>query len=127
MITRLPAHYGDPTCASAVVAGGFVFLAHHTGDLALPGLADQTRTCLDAVRRTLEDVGAPLSSLVQVTLWVRELPSDEVREAWDVFGEVLGDQPPARMTATTGFFDPRCRVMVDGVAYLGEAPVRTAR
>ena len=121
MITRLPAHYGDPTCASAVVAGGFVFLAHHTGDLALPGLAEQTRTCLEAVRGTLERAGGGLSSLVQVTMWVRELPSDEVRAAWDVFGELLGDGPPARMTATTAFFDPRCRVMLDGVAYVGDA------
>lgn len=118
MITRLTPHYGDETCAASVRAGDLLFLAHHAGDYSEASYAHQTRTALDAVRATLEQAGGDLTSLVQVTMWVREL-TDEMRAAWDVFGECCGDQPPARMTATTDFFDPRCLVQLDGVAYLG--------
>jgi len=119
MITRIAPHYGDPTCASAVRAGDHVYLAHHVGALEDPTLAGQTRASLESLRATLADVGAPMSSLVQVTMWVRQM-GPEMREAWDVFAEFCGDEPPARMTATTDFFDARCLVQIDGVAYVGD-------
>ena len=31
MILKMPKHYGDDTCSSCVVAGDFIFLAHHGG------------------------------------------------------------------------------------------------
>ncbi|AEE44232.1 RidA family protein [Cellulomonas fimi] len=119
MITRLPSHVGDPTCASVVRAGGFLFLAHHAGGFERRDYAHQTRATLHALGETLRAAGAGFEHVVQVTLWLREY-SDETRAAWDVFGEVFGDAPPARMTATTDFFDPACLVMVDAVAYVGD-------
>lgn len=118
MITRFAPHFGDATCASAVRAGDFIYLGHHTGDLDDPTLVGQTRACLTSVCNTLSRAGAGPDSLVQVTLWVRDFGPD-MRRAWDVFGEFLGDAPPARMTATTSFFEPRCLVQIDGVAYVG--------
>lgn len=119
MITRLSPHYGDSTCASAVRAGNHVYLAHHAGDPDNPTLAGQTRASLESIRETLAQLGGDMASLVQVTMWVRAM-GPEMREAWDVFAEFCGAEPPARMTATTDFFDARCLVQIDGVAYLGE-------
>lgn len=31
MIKPMSAHYGDDTCSSCVVAGDYIFLAHHGG------------------------------------------------------------------------------------------------
>ena len=31
MIRRMPTHCGDETCSSCVVAGDYIFLAHHGG------------------------------------------------------------------------------------------------
>ncbi len=119
VITRFPSHVGDPTCASAVRAGGFLFLAHHAGGFDRREYAAQTRATLRSLGDTLASAGAGFEDVVQVTLWLREI-TDETRAAWDVFAEFFGDQPPARMTATTDFFDPACLVMVDAVAYLGD-------
>lgn len=119
MITRFPSHVGDPTCASAVRAGGFLFLAHHAGGFDRREYAEQTRATLRSLGETLTAAGAGFEDVVQVTLWVREQTA-EMRDAWDVFGEFFGDRPPARMTATTDFFDPACLVMVDAVAYVGD-------
>ena len=34
MLKRMPTHCGDDTCASCVVAGDYIFLAHHSGHKA---------------------------------------------------------------------------------------------
>ncbi len=120
MITRYPNHYDDTTCAAIVTAGGFAFLGHQAGDASEPSYAYQTRSALEATRATLAAAGLDMKSLVQITLWVRDF-TEEMRDAWDVFEEFFGDAPPARMTATTGFFDSERLVMIDGVAFIGSS------
>lgn len=118
MITRFATHVGDGTCAAAVRAGDTLYLAHHGGGFEVNDVAYQTRHALRAVGSTLDAAGATFAQVVQVTMWVREI-TPELRPAWDVFAEFFGDQPPARMTATTDFFDPACLVMLEAIAYLG--------
>jgi len=77
----------------------------------------QTRRTLQAVGATLDAAGATFAQVVQVTMWVREI-TPELRAAWDVFEEFFGDEPPARMTATTDFFEPACLVMLEAIAYV---------
>lgn len=117
-ITRLPSHVADPTCSAAVRAGDTLYLAHHAGGFDVPSYVHQTREALRALTRTLESAGASPAHVVQVTMWIREI-TPELRDAWDVFAEFFGDQPPARMTATTDFFDPVCLVQVEAIAFLG--------
>jgi len=31
MIKRMPTHCGDETCPSCVIAGDYIYLAHHAG------------------------------------------------------------------------------------------------
>ena len=37
MVKKMPTHCGDDTCSSCVIAGDYIFLAHHGGgqDLSL--------------------------------------------------------------------------------------------
>ena len=42
MIKRLPTHCGDETCPSCVVAGDYIFLAHHAGGFEKKDIAYQT-------------------------------------------------------------------------------------
>ncbi len=119
MIKRYPTHCGDDTCASCVEAGGFIYLAHHAGGFAEQNIAYQMRKTFESMQETLEQAGASLQEIVQINLYLKDIR--DLREACDVFAEYFGDQPPARMTLTTDFFDERCLLMMDGVAYKGKA------
>lgn len=113
-ITRLPTHVGDPTCAAAVVANGFVFAAHHAGGFESDDPAEQTRAALRSLADTLEKAGSSLANVVLIHLYLRTL--DRAEAVWQVFGELFPDGAPARTTTTTDFFDPSCLVQLDAVA-----------
>ncbi|GMQ58165.1 hypothetical protein AN1V17_25600 [Vallitalea sediminicola] len=115
MITRYPTHCNDKTCASCVEAGDFIFLAHHAGGFDKDDVAYQSLKTLNAMKETLNSVGASLTEIVQLNLYLKNIK--DLREACDVFYEVFGDEVPARMTLTTDFFDDRCLCMMDAIAY----------
>lgn len=117
MINRYPTHCGDDTCASCVEAGGFVYLAHHAGGFDRQDVAYQMRKTFESMQETLKQTGSSLQDLIQVNLYLKDI--HDLRAACDVFTEMFGDQPPARMTLTSEFFDDRCLLMMDGVVYKG--------
>ncbi len=116
MLQRMPPHTGDETCASCVVAGDFIFLAHHAGGFDKHDAAHQARAAFQGMQKTLEAAGASLQDMVQVTMYLRDL--DDFSAARDVFTEFFPKGgAPARMTATSDFLSDACLVMMDGVAY----------
>ena len=121
MVKRMPTHCGDGTCPSCVVAGDFIYLAHHSGGHDRKDIVHQMRAVFENMRNTLSSVGATLNDMIQVNLYMRDL--SEFRLARDVFYEYFDkDNFPARMSLTTDFIDPNCLCMMDGVAYKpGEA------
>ncbi|HCX84092.1 MAG TPA: RidA family protein [Micrococcales bacterium] len=102
--------------SAAVAAGDLVFLGLHRG--FGDDLVAQLDGAIEGVTATLSGYGVPLTSLVKVNVWLRDiadLPAMEHRfERYFPGGEY-----PARMTATTQFFDADCLVMVEGIAYRG--------
>jgi 2-iminobutanoate/2-iminopropanoate deaminase len=122
VITRMPSHCGDDTCPACGVAGEQIYLAHHAGGFEHDDVAHQLRCALQAAATTLATVDATLSDLVMLNLYLRDL--DDFRAARDVFPEFFPDGYPARMTLTTSFIDPRCRCMIDGIAYRPNAGSR---
>ncbi len=116
MLRKMPTHCGDETCSACVVAGDFIYLAHHAGGFDQPDITHQMRAIFDRMESTLHTVGATLQDLVQINLYMRDLADfDAARE---VFLEYF--QPncfPARMTLTSDFIDAECLCMMDGVAY----------
>lgn len=121
MIQRLGNHYGDDTCSACVVAGDYIFLAHHGGGQEVNDLAHQTRATLDALAHTLADVGATLDDMVQITYYIRNV--EDFRKGADVFREYFKNGAPARMTVVTEFVGENCLCQMDGLAYKPAATV----
>jgi 2-iminobutanoate/2-iminopropanoate deaminase len=101
MVRRMPTHCGDETCPSCVVAGDFIFLAHHAGGFESDGVVVQMEACFDKMKKTLESVGASLDDMVQINLFLRDI--GDFRPARDVFHKYLRNGFPARMASTTDF------------------------
>ena len=115
MIQRMANHYGDDTCSSCVVAGDYIFLAHHGGGQEVNDLAYQTRASLDSLQKTLQSVGASLDNMVQLTYYIRDV--EDFRKGADVFRDYFKNGAPARMTVVTEFVGENCLCQVDGLAY----------
>ena len=115
MIQRMTNHYGDDTCSSCVVAGDYIFLAHHGGGQEVNDLAYQTRASLDSLAGTLQSVGASLDDMVQITYYIRNV--EDFRKGADVFRDYFKNGAPARMTVVTEFVWENCLCQVDGLAY----------
>lgn len=119
MIQRMPTHCGDETCPSCVVAGDYIFLAHHAGGHDKYDVAHQTRATFESMKRTLASVSATLDDMMQIQLFLKtqrdyEADFDIARE---VFFDYFSDGFPARMTSTTEFLDDGILVMMMGIAY----------
>lgn len=116
MIKRMPTHCGDETCSSCVVAGDFIYLAHHAGGFDKQDIEHQVRITFESMRNTLASVGATLNDMVQINLYMKDL--SDFRKARDIFYEYFDkDCFPARMTLTSDFLNSDCLCMMDGVAY----------
>ena len=83
MLKKMPTHCGDDTCSSCVVAGDYIFLAHHGGGQDVNDLAHQTRAALDSMVRTLASVGATLDDVVQLNYYIKS--TEDFRKGADVF------------------------------------------
>ena len=116
MIHRMPTHCGDETCPSCVVAGDFIYLAHHAGGFEKRDIKHQMRAVFERAKQTLAQAGATLNDMVQINLYLYDLKDFD--GAVEVFREYFDkDCFPARMTSTTSFLDSECLCMIDGVAY----------
>ena len=98
MIQKMPTHCGDDTTSSCVIAGDYIFLAHHGGGQAVNDIIHQTRATLESMAHTLSTAGATLDDLVQVNFYIK-------------------NGAPARMTVVTEFVGPNCLCQMDGIAY----------
>jgi len=118
MIKRYPTNCGDATCASCVKAGDFIFLAHHAGGFDKSDVTHQARTTFERMSVSLNQAGANLKDIVQINLYLKDLK--DFSKARDVFYEVFGAEPPARMSLTTNFIEEKCLLMMDAIAYKNE-------
>ncbi|HOM01523.1 MAG TPA: RidA family protein [Acetivibrio sp.] len=83
MIKRMPTHCGDDTCSSCVVAGDYIFLAHHAGGFEKDDIEYQMEACFNSLKNTLQSVGASLDDMVQINLYLKNI--EDFRKARDVF------------------------------------------
>lgn len=116
MITRMPTHCKDDTCSSCVVAGDFIFLAHHAGGHGTDDIVYQMEASFNKLGQTLESVGATFDDMVQINLYLKNI--EDFGAARDVFYKYFKKNGfPARMATTTNFVSPSCLCMLDGIAY----------
>ena len=112
---KMPTHCGDETCASCVVAGDFIFLAHHAGGFDVIEITHQVRATFEGMKKTLASVGATLDDIAEIKLYLKS--RDDFPKARDVFKEYFKNGPPARMTIITEFLDDNCLCQMDGIVY----------
>jgi 2-iminobutanoate/2-iminopropanoate deaminase len=115
MIKRMPTNCGDETCPASVVAGDFIFLAHHAGGHEINDIVHQMNVCFNRLKNTLESVEASLDDMVQINLYLKDI--NDFRKARDVFYKYFKNGFPVRMATTTDFVSPKCLCMIDGIAY----------
>ena len=115
MLKKMPTHCGNDTCSSCVVAGDYIFLAHHGGGQDVNDLAHQTRAALDSMARTLASVGATLDDVVQLNYYIKS--TEDFRKGADIFREYFKNGAPARTTVVTEFIGANCLCQMDGIAY----------
>jgi len=115
MIKRMFTNCGDQTCPSCVVAGDYIFLAHHADGHDREDIEYQMEATFECLNETLVSVGATLEDLVQINLYLKNI--EDFRKARSVFNKYFKDDFPARTTTTTEFVNSACLCMVDGIAY----------
>ena len=113
MIRKIPFQGEDDTLSSCVVAGDFIFLAHHAGWGS--DIVEQVRTTFESIKHTLLTVNANLEDIVQLNFYIKD--TADFRKGKDVFREYFKNGAPARMTVVTEFLHDECLCQMDGIAY----------
>ncbi len=112
-----------PTFCSAVVAGDFIYVSGTLGtlpgsfDLVPGGTGPQTTQTLRNIETILADCGAQLADLVKMNVFLADMSS--FREMNAAYAEVIGDDPPARITVGRAELALGAAVEIDAVAYTG--------
>ena len=119
MIKRIPT-LSDETCPSCVVAGDYIFLAHHGGGLEVKEITHQVRAIFESIKKTLAAVNATLDNLVQLNFYIKD--TDDFDKGREVFFEYFKNGFPARMTVVTKFLDEEILCQIDGIAYKPNCP-----
>jgi 2-iminobutanoate/2-iminopropanoate deaminase len=108
-------HTGDDTHSSCVVAGDFIFLAHHGGGQDKADIEHQVRATFESMKKTLSTVGATLDDMVQLNFYIKD--TEDFNRGRDIFKEYFNNGAPARMTVVTEFLSPSILCQMDGIAY----------
>jgi enamine deaminase RidA (YjgF/YER057c/UK114 family) len=111
--------------SAAVRAGEWIHVAGTTavdGDGEIVGGDDpaaQTRETLRKIAEALHDLGATLDDVVRTRVYLTDAAD------WEAVGREHGaafaDARPAAAMLVTGLLDPRMRVEIEAVAYVGGA------
>ena len=110
----------EHTFSSCTIAGNFIFTSHIGGFLddqgnVLEGITPQTVQCFKNLKKILAAAGATLEDVVKVTVYLK-VPGD-FEEMREVYRHMIKEHYPARMTATSRFVDPRCRIQIEAIAF----------
>ena len=116
-VVRLPAF------CHAVEAGDFLFVSGTLGtmdgvlQLVDGGIAAETRQLLRNFSTILKACGASLSDIIKVQVYLADLESFQQMNG--VYVEIMGEEPPARITVGRADLVLGAAVEMDCVAYRG--------
>jgi reactive intermediate/imine deaminase len=106
--------------SAGIKANGFVFTAGqvgtdpHTGKVAGPDVASQTRQTIDNLRAVLEAGGSSLDRLVKTTVFLADLRTFDEMNA--VYRELIPEPRPGRSTVEARLARPELLVEIEGIA-----------
>jgi len=118
-----PAPFQGAPYSQAIAAGGLVFVSGQLGlvpgetTLAGKSIEEQTRQVLENVSVILEQAGSGLDRLLKTTVFLADLADFVAMNA--VYGEYVGDAPPARATVQVAGLPSGALVEIDAVALIG--------
>lgn len=107
--------------SQAVRRGNQLFLAGQggfdatSGELAGPGVREQTRQTLQNLRHVVEAAGGTMGDIVTVRVFISE--HSEFAGMNEVYGEFFNEPYPARTTVSAGL-GPGMKVEIDAIAIL---------
>jgi 2-iminobutanoate/2-iminopropanoate deaminase len=110
-----------PAFSHAVVAGDFIYVSGTLGtrpgglDLVEGGTREQTTQALRNIETILQECGAALADLVKVNVFLSDMKTFPEMNA--AYLEILGSDPPARITVGRVELALGAAVEIDAVAY----------
>ena len=114
-----------PAFCHAVVAGDFIYVSGTLGtkpnsmELVEGGTRSETAQALQNINIILEECGASLDNLVKVDVFLADMQTfSEMNEA---YLEVIGVDPPARITVGQAELALGAAVEIDAIAYKPQA------
>ncbi len=109
--------------AQAVAAGPFLFTAGQialepaTGELVGADAAAQTRQVMANLTAVLQAAGASWEDVVRTDIYLVDLA--DFAAVNDAYGESVGEEPPARVTAQVAALPKGALVEIAAVAHVG--------
>ena len=110
-----------PAFCHAVVAGDFIYVSGTLGtkpgglDLVEGGTREQTTRTLRNIETILQECGASLADLVKVNVFLSDMRTFSEMNA--AYLEIIGSDPPARITVGRADLALGAAVEIDAVAY----------
>lgn len=110
-----------PAFSHAVVAGDFIYVSGTLGtrpgglDLVEGGTREQTTQTLRNIETILQECGASLADLVKVNVFLSDMRTFPEMNA--AYLEIIGSDPPARITVGRVELALGAAVEIDAVAY----------
>jgi 2-iminobutanoate/2-iminopropanoate deaminase len=104
-------------------ANGFVFASGqvgtdpHSGQLAGPDVASQTRQAIDNLRAVLEAGGSSLDGLVKTTVFLADIRLFDAMNA--IYRELIPEPRPGRSTIEARLARPELLVEIEGIGVVG--------
>jgi 2-iminobutanoate/2-iminopropanoate deaminase len=122
VITRSDVPAPSLPFSAGIRANGFVFTSGqvgtdpHTGKLAGPDVASQTRQTIANLQAVLEAGGSSLGKLVKTTVFLADLRLFEDMNA--VYRELIPEPRPGRSTVEAKLARPEILVEIEGIGVL---------
>jgi 2-iminobutanoate/2-iminopropanoate deaminase len=119
---RAPGPFQGAPYNQAIRIGDLVFVAGQigisleTGELAGPGVPEQTEQIMRNMGAILEAAGSGLDKLVKTTVFLLDLADFGAMN--EVYARYAGDRPPARSTVGIAQLPSGARVEIEAVAHV---------
>ena len=110
-----------PAFCHAVIAGDFIYVSGTLGtesdsmELVEGGTGAETAQALQNIGLILKECGASFSDLVKVSVFLADIKT--FPEMNDAYLEVMGNDPPARITVGGADLARGAAVEIDAIAY----------
>jgi len=102
-------------------AGEYIFTSGQVGvtdpntGKDIEGVEAQTKQCFNNVKNVLASVGASLSDVVKVTVFLKE--AGDFTNMNETYKNYFPEKKPARSTVVTSLVDPRMLIEIECIAY----------